>query len=48
MAQKIVELLQNPELIKNAVKTNRKKIEEKFNLEKFVTETEKIYESVNM
>ncbi len=48
IAQKIVELLQNPALIKNAGKTNRKKIEEKFNLEKFVTETEKVfYETIN-
>ncbi|HAX61310.1 MAG TPA: hypothetical protein DCX95_01945 [Elusimicrobia bacterium] len=48
LAQKIVELLQNPALAKNAGETNRKKIEEKFNLEKFVTETERIfYEAIN-
>ncbi|MBI5574600.1 MAG: glycosyltransferase family 4 protein [Elusimicrobia bacterium] len=48
MARKIIELLQNPAIAKNAGETNRKKIEEKFNFEKFVTETEKIYESINM
>lgn len=48
LARIIVELLQNPALAKNAGETNRKKIEEKFNLEKFVTETEKIYnEAIN-
>jgi len=48
LARKIIELLQNSSFAKNVGETNRKKIEEKFNLEKFVTETEKIYESVNM
>ncbi|MFA5779806.1 MAG: glycosyltransferase family 4 protein [Elusimicrobiota bacterium] len=48
LARKIIELLQNPALAKNAGETNRKKIGEKFNLEKFVTETEKIYdEAIN-
>ena len=48
LARKIIELLQNPVLAKNARETNRKKIEEKFNLEKFVTETEKVfYEAIN-
>ena len=48
LAQKTIGLLQNPALAKNAGETNRKKIEEKFKLEKFVTETEKVfYEAIN-
>ncbi|MDO8734528.1 MAG: glycosyltransferase family 4 protein, partial [Elusimicrobiota bacterium] len=48
LARKTVELLQNPAFAKNAGETNRKKIEEKFNIEKFVTETEKVfYEAIN-
>jgi len=46
MAEAIVKILQNPELAKQMGKAGRKRVEEKFSLERMVREYERVYRSI--
>ncbi|MEW6557345.1 MAG: glycosyltransferase family 4 protein [Elusimicrobiota bacterium] len=46
LAQRILKFLETPSLMKNIAETNRKKIEKEFGYEKFMADTERIFNSV--